>query len=284
MIKIKPDSYDSSEIADAGTQSGELENGRRQDPMGSEGNRTPDSKQQISGHHDPIQRRNFKLVFGLSLSTAFCGLILLSVWMLKLRSGVNVSDADGLTNLHPLMMYTFMVTVNMYSVMVYRTHFHRSKSFLKWMHTILMGVSLTASLLGVIAIFRAHAIRSIPDWYTLHSWIGTMTMALYVSQFLAGFLAFLKPGFSPQIRAALMPWHRFNGTALVVLAGLAAITGMTELVLFKDIADYKSFKPITYLVNFSGISIIVSVAGVVYLLTEPNYLRPKLSEEEPLKR
>lgn len=275
-----PASYDSDEIAaNVGNQSSELENGRN----GSESNSTPENKQ-ISGHHDQKQRFIYKLVFTFSLIWALVGLITIAYWMLKLRGGVGFTDAKRLNNLHPLLMYIFMVALNMYAVLIYRTHFDRSKPLLKWLHAGFMAISTGASFVGIYAIFEAHALNNIPNWYSLHSWIGTFTMTLFVLQFIAGFVAFLKPGLSMSTRAMLMPWHRLAGAMLLVLASAAALTGITETVLFQGISDYSSFKPITFIANFSGVSLIFSAAGVIYLLTESSFKRPNLSEEEPLKR
>lgn len=287
MIKMKPASYDSDEMAAAGG-AGQIDelSARRQDLSGSEaGVSTPEHKQTpINGHYDPKQRLQYKLTFGFSFVLALVGLVLLCHWMLNILSGVGLGDAAGLTNLHPIMMYTFMLTLNMYSVLIYRTHFDRSKTVLKWAHIISMSICLVTSLLGVVAIFRAHALAEIPHWYSLHSWIGTLTMSLFSLQLIAGYTVFGKPGMSKFVKASVMPWHRFAGIVLLVLAASAILTGIAEMVIFKNMADYKAHKSVTFVVNFAGFSVIGSVIGVVYLLTEPKYLRPNLGEEQPLKR
>lgn len=282
---MKPASYDSDEMAAGGGQIDEL-SARRQDLSGSEGGvSTPESKQApISGHYDPKQRLVYKLTFACSFVLAIVGLVLICYWMLGILSGVGLSDNPGLTNLHPIMMYTFMLTLNMYSVLIYRSHFDRSKPILKWAHVILMTVCLVASLLGVLAIFRAHSLGNIPHWYSLHSWVGTLTMSLFTVQLVAGYTVFGKPGMSALVKASVMPWHRFCGIMLLVLAAAAIVTGMTEMVIFKNMADYTLHKQVTFVVNFAAFCVIGSVIGVVYLLTEPKYLRPNLGEEQPLKR
>lgn len=222
----------------------------------------------------------------MACAAALAGLSLLFVWMYKHKKvpGIGLSDPDQLANLHPIMMYLFMVSLNMYAVLVYRTHFRRPKEQLKWGHAIISGVNIVMSLLGVIAMYISHNIKGQANFYSLHSWIGVTTNGFYLSQFALGFVAFLRPGMAQHIRATVMPWHRFMGATILVLAALAAITGMAELVIFQGMADYTTFKPITFIANLAGMSVVLMTGLAIYLLTAPQYLRPRLPEEEPLKR
>lgn len=240
-----------------------------------------------NGHHDPKQRRIYLSLLALAGLTGLAGLALLFIWMLNYRpvTGIGVSSAAELSNLHPIMMFTFMVSVNMYSVLVYRTHFSEPKDRLKWTHAILSGGNIVMSILGVLAMLKAHWMAGMPNFYSLHSWIGALTNGFYLTQFMFGFAAFMKPGLAQHRRAAMMPWHRLMGAMIVVLAALAAITGIVELVIFQDKqGDYGKFTSITFIANLAGISVILMTAIVIYLLTAPQYLRPRQTEEEPLKR
>lgn len=240
-----------------------------------------------SGHHDARQRCVYLSLFGFTIANALIGLALVTLWMFKYRkvTGIGLSDADQLANLHPLLMYTFMVSLNMYAVLVYRTHYSLSKQRLKWTHAILSGANIVMSLLGVFAMFKAHLIKGWANFYSLHSWLGVMTNGFYLAQFVFGFVAFLKPGLAQHRRASLMPWHRFFGAGLLIMAALAAITGISELVIFQD-SDrlYSSFSAITFIANFAGIATVLMTATAVYLLSASQFRRPRLSEEEPLKR
>lgn len=48
-----------------------------------------------------------------------------------------------------------------------------------------------------------------------------------------GFLAYLYPGFSPNTRAMLMPYHRFAGQALLALSVVAVVSGINEKAMFQ---------------------------------------------------
>lgn len=240
-----------------------------------------------NGHLNPRQRRIYLILLSACISMALIGLTLLLVWMFKFRgvTGLGLSDADQLSNLHTIMMYTFMISLNMYSILIYRTHFMLTKERLKWTHAILSGLNIVLSLLGVFAMLKSHWMKGIPNFYSLHSWIGSITNAFYLTQFITGFITFLKPGLAQHRKSKIMPWHRFAGSMILILASCAAITGMSELVIFQDKDGlYSKFSPITFIVNFAGISTIIMTTITIYLISAPQYRRPRQAEEEPLKR
>lgn len=240
-----------------------------------------------NGHHDPQQRRIYLGLMLFSVGSALTGLGLIFLWMFKYRSvtGIGLTNAGQLSNLHPVLMFTFMVSLNMYAILVYRTHYKQPKERLKWTHAIISGVNIVMSLLGVLAMVKAHNMSNMPNFYSLHSWIGVLTNLFYFAQFSLGFIAFLKPGLAQRHRTALMPWHRKLGAAILVLASAAAITGIAELVIFQDKnGAYSKFEAITFIANFAGISVILMTGTAIYLVTASQYMRPSLAEEQPLKR
>ena len=260
-------------------------NGDQQAPAVSTGAGDGDTK--LNGHHDPKQRSIYLALLSFSVFNALLGLAMLVVWIFKYRptTGISLTTSAGLSNLHPLLMYLFMVSLNMYSILIYRTHYAQRKQLLKWAHAIVSGANIVMSLLGVAAMYKSHLMSNYANFYSLHSWIGVLTNAFYLSQFLVGLIAFLRPGLSQQRRAALMPWHRLAGAMLLVLAATSAITGIVELVIFQDKnGAYSGFTAITFIANFAGVSIVLLTATSIYLVTAPQYLRPNLPEEQPLKR
>lgn len=265
-------------------QDGQQENEQSVTVLGNSG----EKRKQINGHLDVQQRRIYLGVFMVALISALVGLVLLFIWMLHFRqvTGFGLTEAGKLANLHPILMYIFMVSLNMYAILIYRTHYYLPKDKLKWAHAILSGGNIVMSLLGVLAMYKSHLMAGLANFYSLHSWIGVTTNAFYLLQFIAGFIAFLRPGLAPSIRAKMMPWHRKMGTVILVLAAMAAITGIAELVIFQD-GDkhpYSKFEPITYIANFAGMSVVIMTIATVYLVTASHYLRPSQPEELPLKR
>lgn len=152
---------------------------------------------------------------------------------------------------------------------------------MKWIHAVISFFNVVMAITGVTFMFVSHNASGDPNLYSLHSWIGLTTTVLYVSQFLFGLITFLKPGLSQTIRAKSMPWHRFMGVAILVMAGLAAITGVAEWAIW-SIKDYNKFSPMTFIANFTGICVLVSTFISVYLLSQRRYRRPEAPQHEHL--
>lgn len=240
-----------------------------------------------SGHLEPSSRRLFVALLSTSICMTVTGFGLVVYWMFFFNKQHNdkMSTAEWLSRLHPVLMYFFMFSLNSYSVLLYRTHFNMSKSTLKWTHAMLACVNIVFSLLGVFAMFRSHQLTGKPNFYSLHSWIGVSTNTLYLAQLLAGISVFLRPKTSQSLRTMLMPFHRFVGALILVLACISVVTGVAELVLFQGIPAYVSFTPVTFIANFAAMLSIVSTSISIYLLATPAYLRPtKPDEITPLLR
>ena len=290
-VEIKTNGRRTQASEDSEQLETELENGETSSSRAGQQNDRDGNEfaYQLNGHYDPKRRKIYLFLLSFSIFNALVGLALILTWMLKYRpvTGFGISNSGQLSNLHVLFMFSFMVSLNMYAVLIYRTHYSQRKQQLKWAHATLTGLTMSMSLLGVAAMYKSHLMANIPNFYSLHSWIGVLTNVIYVSQFSVAFLTFLKPGLSSvELRAKLLPWHRLIGISLVMMAGLAAITGIAEMVIFQDrnTQAYSSFSPITFIANFAGISVLLVTATTVYMLTDRQYLRPALPEEMAIKR
>lgn len=178
------------------------------------------------------------------------------------------------------------------------------------MHAVLNGSALVLALFGSWAVWHYHNMKSIPNLYSLHSWIGSLTLLLFVGQFAAGFLTFLFPGLSLQYRRLILPYHTYMGLTLFVMAGTTALLGITEKAFFSlyDLFCYLLLKTNFYsnfysklyqrtqkgnkyadlpaagvVLNLLGISILLFVAIVVYLVTNTQFKRRPLPEEQALQ-
>lgn len=238
---------------------------------------------QTNGHQDPKQRRIYLALLASSVAFALLGLVLLLIWVLHFRSepGIGFGSSAKMSNLHPVLMYIFFVSINMYSILVYRTHYDMPKTALKWIHGGLLGVSMLAAWVGVAAIWRAHQIDGKADFYSLHSWIGALTNLLFFLQFVMAFVTFVKPGLTPKNRSLVMVWHRMSGALILVLASVASLTGILEMALFQGIPEYTQFGALTFLANFTGVCIIFVAIVAIYLVTAAQYRRPSPPEEQP---
>lgn len=103
---------------------------------------------------------------------------------------------------------------------------------LKIIHAALHFFALLFSAIGLYVVFENHAVKNIDHLYSLHSWIGIGTMGLMVLQYVIGFVTFLAPGLSMDIRAMMMPLHRFFGLMIFCLAAGTCLLGLMEKAIF----------------------------------------------------
>ncbi|KAK7348980.1 hypothetical protein VNO80_23784 [Phaseolus coccineus] len=137
------------------------------------------------------------------LFIAIATLVLL--WLLHFREGVaffNSSNPIKIFNLHPLLMVIGFILVG--------------------------GEALVAGILGIIAVFKSKKEAGLPDMYTLHSWLGMSAICLFGLQYIMGFFSYFFPGAEMSTRASLLPWHRFLGMAIFLLAVCTAETGLVQ--------------------------------------------------------
>jgi len=133
---------------------------------------------------------------------------------------------------------------------------------LKVVHLLLHLVALVAGVLGITAAFKSKKEAALPDMYTLHSWLGmsaiclfglqvttfiyhfalflfsnlrsfqfscdNFLMVIFSFQYIMGFFSYFFPGAEMSTRASLLPWHRFLGMAIFLLAVATAETGLAQ--------------------------------------------------------
>uniref|UniRef100_W8ART3 Cytochrome b reductase 1 n=1 Tax=Ceratitis capitata TaxID=7213 RepID=W8ART3_CERCA len=227
---------------------------------------------------------NFKVLY---VVTQLCGLtmiILVSCWV-----GIHLGGVGGTANpklefnWHPLFMTIGLIFLYGNSILVYRGFRNVRKKTLKFAHA---GIHLTAFVLTVIAlitVFDSHnlPVPPIPNMYSLHSWIGMGAVIVFGLQYVAGFTAYLAPGWRQALKVAYMPLHIYFGLFGFVLAIASALMGITEKALF-SISDYSSFSSSGVMANSLGCLYVIFGALVVYLVTEGSYKRKPLPEDAVL--
>lgn len=113
------------------------------------------------------------------------------------------------------------------------------------MHTFFHILAIPCVVLGFLAAWDYHSLRvdkdgnadPIPHLYSIHSWLGLLTMGLFLLQFLVGVLSFLLllccESATARYRAALVPIHSTAGTTTFLLAVATAVAGLTEKAFFE---------------------------------------------------
>jgi cytochrome b-561 len=77
--------------------------------------------------------------------------------------------------------YTLFLTP---AILVYRVFRNQKKRSVKILHAMLHAFALIFSSVGLKAVFDSHNLpeKKIPNMYSLHSWIGISTIALFGMQ------------------------------------------------------------------------------------------------------
>lgn len=126
----------------------------------------------------------------------------------------------------------------------------------------------------------------LPNLVSLHSWLGIGTVVLYAAQFSLGLAAFLWPGFSPELRRFLLPFHQLLGMLLFLAVAGVALTGISERAAFKhtcwtrrgELCGQQAVS------NLLGLFLVGYVASVLFIVANPRWKRQPLPEEEMLQR
>lgn len=148
------------------------------------------------------------------------GLLILLIfsWLFGYCGGFGWSDANVRFNFHPICMIIGMVYMSGNSILAFRVLRHQPKPMVKLIHGGLHVSAFVISLFGSVAVFSFHLEKEIPNLYSLHSWLGALTMTLFFLQYFGAFYNFLYPGTSGAFRAWLLPYHVLGGFAIFLLA------------------------------------------------------------------
>ncbi|KAL1464970.1 hypothetical protein WDU94_004568 [Cyamophila willieti] len=220
--------------------------------------------------------RGFNAIYYFSQAVGAAIVVLVSLWTIHHRGGFAWrSDPAHEFNWHPLLMTIGMVYLGGNVNLIYRSLRNYGKKELKLAHVSLHSVILFMVLFGLVAAFDSHnfADPPKPNLYTLHSWIGLLTVILYFSQYVVGFFSFMYPGIADSLRAALMPYHVFCGVSIFIMSSCAVLTGLLEKAIWTLGANYASGGGEGFLMNFIGFLVIVYTFLIGYLLHKPAYKR-----------
>lgn len=159
-------------------------------------------------------------------------LVLTAVWIWYFREGTGVvpgptQSAAIVFNVHPPLMILAYVVLFSEAALVFRSP-GRSKATSKAIH---LSLQTAAVILGLVALWftwRYKNLRSLPHFYSLHSWLGLTASAGFIIQWAFGFYYFWWPGAKPEGRAALLPVHTFAGVFLYVYMLTTVTAGLQE--------------------------------------------------------
>ncbi|XP_036335671.1 cytochrome b561-like isoform X2 [Rhagoletis pomonella] len=224
---------------------------------------------------------NFKVLY---VVTQLCGItmiVLAGCWVGIHFGGFSGSATPRVEfNWHPLFMTIGLIFLYGNSILVYRGFRNVSKKTLKISHASIHLIAFVLTVIALITVFDSHNLVDppIPNMYSLHSWLGIGAVIVFGLQYVAGFTAYLAPGWRQTLKVAYMPLHIYFGLFGFVLAIASALMGITEKAIFA-ISDYSSFSNAGVMGNSLGVLYVIFGALVMYLVTESSYKRKPLPED-----
>ncbi|KAI5187695.1 plasma membrane ascorbate-dependent reductase CYBRD1 isoform X2 [Manis pentadactyla] len=212
-----------------------------------------------------------------ALLVGFLSVLFTLIWVLHYREGLGWDGSALEFNWHPVLVVTGLVFIQGIAIIVYRLPWtwKCSKLLMKCIHAGLNAVAAILAIISLVAVFDFHNARSIPNMYSLHSWIGLTVVILYILQLLLGFFAFLVPLAPLSLRAFLMPLHIYSGLLIFGIVIASALTGVTEKLFFALTKPaYSTFPPEGVFTNILGLLILVFGALIFWIVTRPQWKRP----------
>jgi hypothetical protein len=152
-------------------------------------------------------------------------------------SSSNVSIEDQRFNLHPTLMTIGFVTLTGFSILVYRMAAGCSTScrgsYVKLTHGLLHMGTIPCVVFGGVAAMEYHRLKGLPHMYSLHSWMGLLTLMLFAIQLILGLFTFVVllccRGATAVCRLrCFTPIHATLGLCTFTLAIATCLTGLQQ--------------------------------------------------------
>ncbi|CAF1709105.1 BnaCnng29610D [Brassica napus] len=139
---------------------------------------------------------------------------------------------QGLTysTLHPLLMVIGFILVSGEAILIHRW-LPGSRKTKKAVHLWLQGMALVSAVFGIWTKFQYQS-GVFSNFYSLHSWMGLLSVSLFAAQWVTGFMSFWHRGEVRTTRTTFLPWHVFLGLYTYGLAIATAETGLLEKLTF----------------------------------------------------
>jgi hypothetical protein len=223
-----------------------------------------------------------RFCFGILWCFAQVGLwgsvLLFLYWVLKFDQGFGWTnennDNDKQFNLHAFLMIVGFIFLNGQAMLIYKTFLCCKKIYNKITHTIFFVLSISIITFGMIVGIQgqqnAGPNKTPVHFYSIHAWVGLVTVSLFALQFLVGFVSFLVllccEKATAGYRARVLPTHVTMGLIIYGLAIAGCISGLLQTARVrlpgKTPADY-SYKNMTVPANpFLNPAIVINMVGV----------------------
>ncbi|KAI1721309.1 eukaryotic cytochrome b561 domain-containing protein [Ditylenchus destructor] len=239
--------------------------------------------------------RLFNMVFTASQIFGISAVLSVTLWMGSYEDGgFGWSDnPEKQFHYHPTFMAMGMLFLYGEAIIVYRVFRNERKRFTKLLHLVTHSIALVFAAIALKAVLDSHdyhrdpegEISPIPNFYSLHSWVGIFFLTAYVLQYLGGFLTFFFPGMSMEVRKFFLPFHQLFGVLILIGFTAGALMGISERAAWKHTCWTKDKQMCgeQLLANFFGLCLVGYSSSIVFLVMNPRWKRQPLPEEEFLQ-
>ena len=180
------------------------------------------------------------------------------------------NDTSGVFNWHPLLMtFSFVVCMGE-AVLAYRKPILplSDRPAQKTWHVALHTAALLSGTFGITAAIKSHTLKQpnpIPNFYSVHSWLGLLICFLVLTQFSLGLLAYVAPKWSQPNREAFGAVHAYLGLS-TFLGGLVTMAvGIQEKTTFVQlVAKPGVTAAVMRLPAFIGLCLLLYAVAVVF--------------------
>ncbi|KAJ8263523.1 hypothetical protein COCON_G00159800 [Conger conger] len=235
----------------------------------------------------------FYVSYLLCLCLGFLCVVFVSYWNSTWRGGFAWDGGALQFNWHPVLMVTGLVVLYGNAAVLYRIPLTWGQNKRPWKlaHAGTLFLALLLTILGLCAVFNFHNAQNIPNLYSLHSWLGICTAALFTAQWVLGLAAFLLPCSPVAFRRLLKPAHVWMGSFIFMLSLASCISGINEKLFFSlkgstnETQPYSKLPPEAVFANSLGVLIIAFGLVVLRILSNQRWQRPEAEQggmSEPL--
>ncbi|KAL2920652.1 Transmembrane ascorbate ferrireductase 1 [Bienertia sinuspersici] len=128
------------------------------------------------------------VTFVVHVLAVVCAVMVL-VWCSSFRGGLawEAPNKSLIFNIHPVLMLIGLIIIGGEGIISYKA-LPLKKEVKKVIHLVFHAVALILGIVGIWAAFKFHNESSIPNLYSLHSWLGIGIIVLYGAQPAIGFL------------------------------------------------------------------------------------------------
>ncbi|TRY60819.1 hypothetical protein DNTS_003155 [Danionella cerebrum] len=230
-------------------------------------------------------------LFLKSVSLGFLSVVFVCLWSGIWRGGFAWDGSFLQFNWHPVLMVTSLVVLYGNAIVLYRVPLHWSRWSCKVCHAGLLFLALVLSMLGLCAAFDFHHANNIPHLYSLHSWTGISTVALFslqveIALWFGGFCVFLMPCAPLTFRARMKPLHVWTGVTIFIMSLITSISGINEKLLLtlngrngSHAQPYSALPAEALFANSLGIVLIIFGLVVLSILSRHKWKKPGFDDE-----